>query len=239
MRRSLLPRLRHPFGLFPAAVGLCAAQPALAQQQDEQLWLQLNTNVKLTKKARITLEQIARFGDRPGGLFQTEFGAVLGYRVADNVELGFGYRRVGFHNRNTADDEDRIRQQIVATFGRVFTRIRVDERFHTQQSGVGIRIRPLLRYNLPIGERKGFGLFASHESFFLPNSTHWGQRSGYERMRNIIGVTVPLGRAISADMGYLNQYRLARGGSSAQMDHALTIQLTLNFSDLVAPHADD
>ena len=221
-----------------AVLLLAAAQPAFAQQEDEQLWLQVNTNVQVAERVRVTLEQIARFGDRPGGLYQTEFGGLIGVRVGRNIELAAGYRRVGFYNRNTSADEDRVRQQVVATFGRFSTRLRLDERFNTKTPGVGLRIRPLVRYNLPLRQR-GRALFLSHESFFLPNSTRWGQRSGYERMRNVVGITLPIGKAMSADVGYLNQYRFARGGSPAQMDHALTVQLTLNFSDLVAPPADD
>lgn len=220
-----------------ASAGLTAALPVAAQQTDEQLWLQMNTNVSVADKTRVTLEQIARFGDRADGLYQTELGALLGYRIFKNVELGFGYRHVGFHNGATAADEERVRQQIVATFGRIFTRFRIDERFHPKGNEIGFRIRPLVRYNLPIGKKTA--LFASHESFLIPNTTNWGQRRGYERMRNIVGVTVPLGQALSADVGYLNQFRFGRRGARDQMDHALSLQITVNFSDLVAPHADD
>lgn len=215
-----------------------AALPARAQDQDEQLWLQVNTNVPIAKDLRITLEQIARFGDRQDGLYQTEFGGILGYRVASGIELGFGYRKVGAHNGNTAADEDRIRQHIVATFGPVVTRLRVDERFHPQGDQIGFRIRPLIRYNHRLGH-DGLALFVSHESFFLPNSTRWGQRSGYERMRNIVGAAVPLGRQVAADIGYLNQYRFARDGARPQMDHALTVQLTINLGSSPVPRADD
>lgn len=212
--------------------------PARAQQEDGQLWLQVNTNVPLADKLRITLEQIARFSDRQDGLYQTEFGGLLGYRVAKNVELGFGYRWVGAHNGNTGADENRIRQQVVATFGPVTTRFRIDERFNPRGSEIGVRIRQLVRYNHKVG-RKGVALFISHESFYLPNTTSWGQRSGYERMRNLVGVAVPIGKAISADIGYLNQYRFGRAGARPQMDHALSLQLTINFRDLVAPHVHD
>ncbi|MEG3125683.1 DUF2490 domain-containing protein [Sphingomonas sp. GB1N7] len=215
-----------------------ATLPAHAQQQDGQLWLQVNTNVPVAKKLRVTLEQIARFSDRQRGLFQTEIGALLGYQVADGIELGFGYRRVGAYNGNTAADENRIRQQVVATFGHVVTRFRVDERFNPGGSEIGFRIRPLVRYNRPLA-KKGWALFASHESFFQPNSTSWGQRSGYERMRNILGLTLPIGRKVSADVGYLNQYRFARGGARAQMDHALSLQLTINIAAHVGPKVDD
>ncbi|RZM17839.1 MAG: DUF2490 domain-containing protein [Sphingomonas sp.] len=86
---------------------------------------------------------------------------------------------------------------------------------------------------------KGYALFVSHESFILPNSTRWGQLHGYERMRNIVGVTLPFSKLVSADVGYLNQFRIARAGASAQMDHALTVQLTINVAQHHAPKADD
>lgn len=213
-----------------------AAAPARAQQQDEQLWTQVNTNVPLGGNFRLTLEQIARWGDRARGLYTTEFGGIVGYKVADNVEIGFGYRKVGMHNNGRSPDaENRIRQHVVATFGPVTTRLRVDERFHPLGDQIGFRIRPLVRYNHRLGTG-GWALFVSHESFLLPNTTRWGQRAGYERMRNIAGVTIPLSGSVSADVGYLNQYRLGRDGNRAQMDHALNLQLTINLSG--AHHVD-
>lgn len=222
------------------ALALAAvATPALAQQQDEQFWLQVNTNVPLGDGLRVTLEQIARWGDRADGLYTTEFGGILGYKIAANVELGFGYRKVGMHNNaRSPDAEDRIRQHVVATFGPVTTRLRVDERFHPQGDEIGFRIRPLVRYNHKLGAGR-WSLFASHESFFLPNTTRWGQRAGYERMRNSAGVTIPLGKSVSGDLGYLNQYRFPRGGNRAQMDHALSFQLTINLGDIWHASADD
>lgn len=210
---------------------LLGAAPARAQQEDRQAWEQLNVVVPMTKQVRVTLEQIARTSDRQDGIYTTEYGALLGWQVAKGVEIGVGYRRVGFHSANLAPDEDRIRQQIVFNRGRLAGRFRIDERFSTVGSGIGVRIRPLLRYNFPLG-RPRLALFASHESFLLPNSTSWGQRAGYERMRNLLGVAVPLGKALNADIGYLNQYRFGRGGARPQMDHALSVQLTVNLGAL-------
>lgn len=236
----MTPRLRRRAlrRIAVAAALPLAASPARAQREDEQLWLQVNTNVPVADRLRLTLEQIARFGDRPDGLYQTEFGGILGYRVADGVELGFGYRKVGFHNGATARNEDRLRQHVVATFGPVSTRLRLDERFHPEGREIGFRIRPLVRYNHRL-RPDGLALFVSHESFILPNGTRWGQRRGYERMRNIVGVALPLGPAVAADLGYLNQYRLARGGARAQMDHALNLQLTISVGGQAAPRVDD
>lgn len=218
-------------------IALVGATQAHAQE-DEQVWLQVNTNVPVADGVRVTLEQIARFSDRQDGLYQTEFGGLLGVRAGRNVELGFGYRKVGAHNGNTGADEDRLRQQVVVTLGPITTRLRVDERFNPRGSEVGFRIRPLVRYNRRL-DGTGLTLFASHESFYLPNGTSWGQRRGYERMRNIVGVALPVGQRVSADIGYLNQYRFPRGKAWAQMDHALTIQLTINLAGASAPRADD
>ncbi len=231
----------HRLRLVAASLVL-SASPALAQQHDEQFWLQVNTNVPLATDLRLTLEQIARWSDRQEGLYQTEFGGILGYKLSKNVELGFGYRWVGAHNGNRGANENRLRQHIVATFGPVTTRLRVDERFNPRGSEVGFRIRPLIRYNHRIGT-SGTALFISHESFFLPNSTSWGQRSGFERIRNIVGATLPFGKRLTADVGYLNQYRFARGGARPQMDHALSLQLTVNLparaSQPAAPQVND
>lgn len=223
------------------AGALLAATPVAAHaqtQEDAQAWWQLNAIVPVADRLRLTAEQIGRVSDRQGGLYQTEVGTLLGYKVADHIEIGFGYRRVGGHNGQRDTDEDRIRQHVVMTFGRFVGRFRVDERFRDDRPGVGIRIRPLMRYNLPLA-RKGYALFYSHESFFLPNSTRWGQRAGYERMRNIVGLTLPIGRRVSADAGYLNQYRFAQGGSPARMEHALTVQMTVTMAPSSAPKVDD
>ena len=192
----------------------------------------------LAERVRLTLEQIGRFSDRQGGLYQTEFGGIVGYRLSDAVEIGFGYRKLGTHNGNSGASEDRLRQHIVASFGPVVTRLRVDERFHPGGDEIGFRIRPLVRYTHPLA-RSDVAVFVSHESFFLPNSTRWGQRSGLERMRNVIGVALPLSGTVSADVGYLNQYRFSPQGARPQMDHALSVQLTINVAGRSSPHVDD
>jgi hypothetical protein len=213
-----------------AASSLLIAPTAQAQVEDAQLWTQTNLNIPVARRSRVTLEGIARWSDRQGGLFHTEIGGILSRKLSRHVEIGIGYRHVSGYNGNTADDEDRLRQHVVLTYGRVTGRFRIDERMHPDGPELGIRLRPLLRYNHPIG--KDTSLFLSHESFFMANSTQWGQRAGYDRMRNIAGITVPITRGFNADIGYLNQYRVGRGGERAQMDHALNLQLTVSLDGI-------
>ena len=82
----------------------------------------------------------------------------------------------------------------------------------------------------------GLKLFATQEHFVNFNTTGWGQRSGYERVRNAVGVSIPLGGKVRGEVGYLNQYRFGRAGKRDTMDHALT--LTLNFNIASLGHGD-
>ena len=238
VRMSITMRVRTPAYIAAAIVSLLLPSHAMATVRDTQAWSQLNVIVPLTDRYRITLEQISRFSDLQSGLYQTEYGALLGYRIADGIELGVGYRRVGAHNGNAAADEDRIRQQVVVTSGNIVVRLRVDERFNPRGNEIGFRLRSQIRYNQPIGP-KGLALFASHESFFLPNSTSWGQRHGFDRMRNAVGLVFPIGKAMKADVGYLNQYRPGHGNTHGEMDHAFNTQLTVNFGAVAPPLLHD
>ena len=98
----------------------------------------------------------------------------------------------------------------------------------TRLSEVGVRLRPQLRFNRRIS-RGGLEVFATQEHFLNFNTTAWGQRAGYERMRNAVGLSIPLSKQVKTDIGYLNQYRFGRNGARDQMDHAATMALTLSL----------
>ena len=177
--------------------------------------------------AKVTLESIARFSDDAGGFFHAELGGIVTVPAARGIELGFGYRHVEERDHGGArPDEDRLRQQVTLALGGGFAaRLRSEQRFHQSGGETGWRIRPQLRFTAPLG--KGVAFFAAHEDFVNLNATGWGQRRGYERMRNAAGLTVPLAPRLSGDLGYLNQYRFGRGGARDRMDHAATFSLTL------------
>lgn len=209
---------------------LAAATPAAAQQTDEQLWLQANGTTALGDGANVTLESIARFGDKADGLAHSEFGALFTWKASDSIEIGAGYRHVADYDHDRRlPNEERLRQQVVVQLGAGFaTRLRFEQRFSSAGPGVGVRLRPQLRFTAPLS-RGGLALFASHESFLNFNDTRWGQRGGYERMRHAIGLQVPLTGKLRSEIGYLNQYRFGRGGARDQMDHAATFSLTLGL----------
>lgn len=223
--------------LLPAAILMLASTPALAQQQDEQLWLQTNGSVELSDHDKVTLEGILRFSDAAEGVSHAEIGALYSRKLASGIEISFGYRHVADWSKGvTLPNEERLRQMVLVPLGSGFSvRLRTEQRFHSAGGEVGFRVRPRLGYEMPLGSG-GLKLFATQEHFININTTPWGQASGYERMRNAVGVSIPLGGKLRGEVGYLNQYRFGRAGRRDTMDHALTF--TLNFNVASLGHGD-
>jgi hypothetical protein len=215
------------------AVALLLATPAAAQQTDEQLWLQTNASVTIGAREKVTLEGIVRFSDRVGGLSHTEIGGLFTHTTRGGVELSFGYRHVEDWNAaGRLPSEERLRQMILVPLGSGLTgRLRFEQRFNSGGGEIGFRLRPRLGYDTPLGGH-GLHLFATSEHFLNLNTTAWGASGGYERMRNAVGVSIPLGGQLRGEVGYLNQYRFGRDGRRDQMDHVATFTLSFNVARL-------
>jgi hypothetical protein len=211
-------------------VPLTIVTPAWAQEADTQLWTQANVSKKVAKDVTLTVEGIARWSDNVGGLFHTELGGLVAWDATDSIELAIGYRHTTAHNESGIEpNEERLRQHVVFQLGNGFaTRLRFEERFHSEGGEVGFRLRPQLRYTHDLGD-KGFKLFATHESFVNFNTTDWGQRGGLERVRHTMGVTVPITEHLDGDFGYLNQYRFGRDGDEDQIEHAISVTMNLDL----------
>lgn len=212
---------------------LLLATPAAAQRADEQLWLQANGSTDIGEQTSVTLEAIGRFSDRADGFSHSEFGGIVAHQLSDTVEIGLGYRHIQDYDHGRAvPNEERLRQTITFKLGSgLSTRTRVEETFSSASRGTALRWRQQLRFSKDIGSG-GLAAFASHESFVNLNDTR--QSSGYERMRNAVGMSLPLAGKVRGEIGYLNQYRFGRDGRRDQMDHAATFTLSFNiasFSD--------
>jgi hypothetical protein len=212
---------------------LFVATPAAAQQTDEQLWLQANASVIIGSREKITLESIGRFSDRVGGFSHAELGALFTHTTRGGIELSIGYRHVEDWDRNgDLPNEERLRQMVLVPLGSGFTgRLRFEQRFNSSGSEIGFRLRPRLGFDTAVGSH-GLHVFATSEHFMNLNSTAWGARGGYERMRNAVGISIPLARNLRGEIGYLNQYRFGRDGRRDQMDHVATFTLNLNAARL-------
>ena len=202
--------------LLLAGSAFCFAIPAYAKS-DEQLWTNANVTVKLSDHWRLSEESTVRFSDNRNGLYELEANTLLGYRLNKVVTAWAGYT----HNpQYAAGDfvlmEHRAREQV--TFdgfarlgaGKLNGRIRLEQRWREHADGTGWRMRPYLKYALPIAGKTALNL--SSEPFFNLNTTPFQRKSGLDRMRNLISVSTPITKTLTGEAGYMNQHGFVKGG---------------------------
>ena len=209
-----------------------AASPASAKS-DSQLWTNLNVNVKLGDRWRLSEEGTVRFSDNRNGLYELEVNSLLGYRLNKVVTLWAGYT----HNPQYASGdftvmEHRAREQV--TFdgfaklgtGKFNGRIRLEQRWRKHVDGTGWRVRPYLKYSVPIAGKTALNL--SSEPFFNLNTTPFQGRTGLDRVRNLVTVSTPLTKSLSGEVGYLNQHGFVKNGPDTS-DNVAYFGLALNL----------
>jgi hypothetical protein len=191
--------------------------PAYAAKSDQQVWTNFNLTVKLSDHWRVQEEGTVRFSDNRNGLYELEANTLLGYRVNKVVTVWAGYT----HNPQYSSGdftimEHRAREQV--TFdgfaklgtGKFNGRIRFEQRWREGVDGTGVRVRPYLKYSLPIAGKTAINL--STEPFFNLNTTPFQKRTGLDRMRNLVSVSTPLIKGVSGEVGYMNQYGFVKNG---------------------------
>jgi hypothetical protein len=204
-------------------------------REDEQLWTSANVNVKLSDKWRLQQELTGRFSDNRDGLYEVESVTLLGYRIAKDVTLAAGY----VHNPQYAGGdftvmEHRAREQVtfdnVARIGtgKLSARLRTEQRWREGVDGTGWRMRPYVKFSLPLSKGSKTSLVLSSEAFINLNSTPFQRQDGLDRMRNLIAINAPLTKNLSAEIGYLNQHGFVRGSEDSS-DHAASISLSLSL----------
>jgi len=197
--------------------GAAISSPAYAATSDNQVWTNAQATVKLSDAWRLQEEMTARFSDNRNGLYEIESNTLLGYRLNKVVTLWAGYT----HNPQYSGGdftvmEHRAREQV--TFdgfaklgpGKLNGRVRLEQRWRHNVDGTGWRVRPYLKYSLPIAGKTALNL--SSEPFFNLNTTPFQKKPGLDRVRNLVTVSTPLTKRLSGEAGYMNQHGFVRGG---------------------------
>lgn len=206
--------------------------PAFAQEHDSELWLTGQGQIALDKKTRIETEITSRMSDDSGGLYEIEIAGGAARTVGNGFSIGGAYvRTINYSRGSVTRTEDRFRVQAgwSGALGKVklSTRARLEHRSRSDGDEIGYRLRPQVKASLPVGGP--YSLFASHESFIPLDDTDWGQRAGYERMRNAVGLAWKASDALSIEVGYLNQYNFGRNRDPDVVDHAAAVTIALSL----------
>ncbi|MEG3182302.1 DUF2490 domain-containing protein [Sphingomonas sp. LT1P40] len=208
------------------------AAPALAQEEDQELWLTGAASVGLGEDTAFEFDTVARWGNDPGGLYEVEINTLIAHKLTDSITIGGGYvRNINYSRGVVTRTEDRLRVQIglsgAAGPVKLSGRVRLEHRNRSDGDEIGYRLRPQIKATLPLDET--FSLIAHHESFIPLDDTDWGQRAGLERMRNFAGVAWQANDLLSFEVGYMSQYGFGRDGDRDVMDHALSAGFGLDF----------
>jgi hypothetical protein len=112
--------------------------------------------------------------------------------------------------------EHRAREQI--TFdgfaklgrGKLSGRLRLEQRWRDGIEGTGWRLRPFLKYSLPVHGKTALNI--SSEPFIDFTTTRFQRTRGLDRVRNLVTISTPLTRTLTGEAGYMNQHGFVRGG---------------------------
>lgn len=220
----------HPSRAF-AILALATSTPAFAA--DSQTWTTTAVNLKLSDHWRLSEEVAARFSDNRHGLYEIESNTLLGYRLNKVVTLWAGYTHDPLYSAgHFTIMEQRAREQV--TFdsftrlgpGKLSARLRLEQRWRDGVQGTGWRVRPFVKYSMPIEGKVALNL--SSEPFIDFNTTSFQKKSGLDRFRNLISVSVPFSKTISGEAGYMNQHGFVSGGPDTS-DNIAYFALSLNI----------
>jgi len=229
------------------ALMLAFAPGLRAQYVDSGIWLGGSITGKLPSSMndskgswRLWVDGQLRFGDDSSRFSQGLVRPGVGYAANKSWSLwaGYAYIRTDQPYARKASNENRIWEQASwqHSFGStdLSSRTRLEERFHSAGSDIGVRLREMGKLMQPLGA-KNLWLIAVYDEIFINlNSTNFGARSGADRNRAFAGPGVNLSRSIRAEMGYMNQYTFNNNGPD-RVDHTLSINTFWNFSHSAHP----
>lgn len=213
---------------FAATVFL--ASPALASEDDANVWLGQFATINATDKVYVRLETQERFTNDAERLGQLLLRSLVAYRINKNVNIGAGYAFVMTDPIGPAKlNEHRFYQEFnvrlidkgVITLD---SRTRLEQRTFEEREDTSWRLRNFVQLRVPVSEQNKLVFYT--EPFIDLNETSV-QRGGLSIWRNFVGVSVPLAKGIEVVPGYLNQHVVREGRDRS--DHTANVNLFMTF----------
>lgn len=216
--------------ILPPALAALAA-PALAAEEDGNVWLAQYVNLNATEKVFVRLEAQERFTNDSSRLGQLLLRSLVAYRIAEGAHVGVGYAYVLTDPVGPPRfDEHRFYEEfgirLIATDSGITldSRTRLEQRTFEQRAGTDWRLREWLQLRVPLSKNSKLSFYTEP---FVDLSTGPVQRGGLSMWRNFAGVAVTLGEGIEVVPGYLNQ-RVFREGED-RIDHTANVSLFMTF----------
>ena len=216
----------HALKLSLMAAGFLAlaAQPAIAQDEDAELWFNPAFVKTIDDRTSVELETAQRLREDPR--LDTYFP-----RLWVNREDGKGREwSVGVEQRWNGPDEQEVRllQQVGYDWGPVEFRTRLEQRFVDVDPQTGWRLRQRVGTTIPLSDGEdGWAVTGDVELFVTLRNTEPGGQTGVTGLRTFVGFERSFGR-YDLSVGYLRQQDI-RDGVEDRVGHAPFLGLTVNF----------
>jgi hypothetical protein len=226
---ALAPR-RVAAGWFALLAALATAWPARAAADDRQAWTAVFVNGPVAEGSRLLawFDGHARFGQDGEQLDTTILRPGIGWRVGPKLDLWVGYARIDSPRAGPDLEEHRAWQQAsfpIGEFGggRLAGRTRLEQRFRPGGDDTGWRLRQFFRYGRPLASDPRFGLLLSTEVFIGLGSADWGQRSGFDQNRAMLGGYYQPSPSWRIEAGYMHQYLRVAGPRPDRTNHNVSV----------------
>jgi len=197
---------------------------ALAGDEDAELWFNPSATKAINDRTVFELETAQRFRSDP----RLDTFYVRGWV---NREDARGTKwSVGVEQRWNGSDQQEVRllQQVGYSWGALDFRTRLEQRFVSDMSQTGVRIRQRVGTSVPLGEGDdAWSLAGNAELIVTLRGTEPDGQTGVTGVRTFIGFEREIGR-YELSLGYLRQQDI-RDGRPDRIGHAPFIGLNTAF----------
>jgi len=218
--------------LAVCAAAIVTATPALAAEDDANVWLGQFATINVTDKVFVRLEAQERFTNDAERLGQLLLRSFVAYRINRDVNIGGGYAFILTDpvgpvvlNEHRFYQEFNVRLLTTPGGTTLDSRTRLEQRTFEERDETAWRARNFVQLRVPISA-KGHRFVAYTEPFVDLNATSV-QRGGLSIWRNFVGVSIPLAKGIEVVPGYLNQYVFREGLDRS--DHTGNVNVFMTF----------
>jgi hypothetical protein len=216
----------HALKLSLMAAGFLAlaAQPAIAQDEDAELWFNPAFVKTIDDRTSVELETAQRLRADPR--LDTYFARLwLNREDGKGREWSFGVEQ---RWNGPGEQEMRLLQQVGYDWGPVEFRTRLEQRFVDVDPQTGWRLRQRIGTTIPLSDdQDGWALTGNAELFVTLRNTEPGGQTGVTGLRTFVGFERSFGR-YDLSVGYLRQQDI-RDGAEDRVGHAPFLGLTVNF----------
>lgn len=213
-----------------SAAALATAAPALATEDDANVWLGQFATINASEKVYVRLEAQERFTNDAERLGQLLLRSLVAYRLNDRINAGVGYAfvltdPVGPVELNEHRYYQELNVRLIDKDGITLdSRTRLEQRTFEEREGTSWRLRNFVQLRVPVSRNNK--IVAYTEPFIDLNQTDV-QRGGLSIWRNFVGVSIPLAKGIEVVPGYLNQHVVRDGRDRS--DHTANVNLFMTF----------